>query len=99
MRPDYKRIYLDILQKKYPEKLDECKPILLNDNLSSIDINKLNEIIFGKKTENQKFKSYKRSDISKILDYQKKHKLNNIQLAKHFKMSRNTITKYKKIYK
>lgn len=58
--------------------------------------NRFNEIIFGKKTENQKFKSYKRSDILKILDYQKKHKLNNIQLAKHFKMSRNTITKYKK---
>ena len=49
MRPDYKRIYLDILQKKYPEKLDECKPILLNDNFSSIDINKLNEIILEKK--------------------------------------------------
>ena len=59
---------------------------------------KLNEIIFGKKTENQKFKSYKRSDILKILDYQKKYKLNNSQLANHFNISRNTVTKWKKMF-
>jgi hypothetical protein len=44
--------------------------------LSSFDIINLNTIIFGKevqkKDENQKHKSYKRSDIKKIIEYQKK---------------------------
>jgi len=33
---------------------------------------------------------YNTSAILQILDYQKENKLNNIQLAAYFKMSRNT---------
>jgi hypothetical protein len=33
-----------------------------------------------------------------MLDYQKKNKLTNSQLAKHFKLSRNTVTKWKRLF-
>ncbi|REC44252.1 helix-turn-helix domain-containing protein [Chryseobacterium pennipullorum] len=101
--PDYEAIYKDILYQKFPEKLKECLPLLKRGNLSAIDILNINRKIFGQIEEesvkmNQKFRSYNRSDILQILDYQKKNKLNNTQLANHYKLSKNTITKWKKIF-
>lgn len=102
-RPDYKAIYKEILRRKFPGKMAECQSFLEKDHLSAIDILHLNEKIFGipdKKTfaTSQKHRSYSRSDIIEILDYQKKHKLNNSQLANHFKLSRNSVAKWKKIF-
>ena len=48
--------------------------------------------------ENQKHRSYSKSDILKILDYQKKNNLNNSQLANHFSLSRNTVAKWKRMF-
>lgn len=101
--PDYKSIYFDILHKKFPQKIKECSSLLQKETLFAIDIIELNKKIFGPadkkiQSENQKHRSYTKSDILKILDYQKKHKLNNTQLANHFKLSRNTVAKWKKIY-
>ena len=100
--PDYKQIYTDILNKKFPEKKEECKNFLKKANLSAIEIIELNKKLFGinKETEkfNQRHRSYSRSDILNILDYQKKYQLNNTELATHFKLSRNTITKWRKIF-
>lgn len=100
---NYRQIFMDILDAKYPEKKEECLSLLKNENLSAIDIIKLNHKIFGKadkETEvfNQKHRSYSKSAILKILDYQKKNNLNNLQLANHYKLSRNTITKWKKLF-
>lgn len=99
---NYKQIYSDILDKKFPEKSLECYSILNKRNLSAIDIIELNKKIFesNKETEhiNQKYRSYNKSDILKILDYQKKHKFNNSQLALHFKLSRNSVAKWKKMF-
>lgn len=102
LRPDYIRIYTDIINKKKPDKKGECKNLLRKEELSVLDILELNRRIFGnldKEIEmiNQKFRSYQESDILQILDYQKKNNLNNIQLANHFKTSRNTIAKWKKM--
>ena len=98
-QPDYKTIYTDILNKLYPEKIAECTNLLQKKSLSAIDILWLNERIFGKSDKtNQKYRSYHKSDILKILDYQKKHKLNNSQLANHFKLSRNTVAKWRKMF-
>lgn len=44
---------------------------------------------------NQRHRSYDVSIISHRVDYQKKHQLNNAQLTKHYKLSRNTITQLK----
>ena len=101
--PNYKLIFADILEKKYPEKTKNCEEILHKDNLSTLDILALNQIIFGitdKQSEEkkQKHRSYKKTDVFHILDYQKKYKLNNSNLAKHFKISRNTVSKWRKMF-
>ncbi|WP_312508518.1 helix-turn-helix domain-containing protein [Chryseobacterium culicis] len=101
--PDYKAIYNDILHQKFPNKIEECLALLNKRNLSAIDILTINKKIFGtSNVENtkmsQKFRSYSEADILYILDYQKKHNINNKQLANHFKLSRNTIAKWKKIF-
>jgi len=103
MIPDYKNIYTDILHKKYPDKKVDCKKLLEKESLSTLDIIEINTIIFGhqkneKGSINQKHRSYNKSDILQILDFQKKHKLNNSQLANHFKLSRNTVARWKKIF-
>ena len=96
---NYKRIYYDILNKRYPEKKEVCKQIIQKANLSAFDVIMLNEKIFGTNTSyNQKLRSYSKSDIIRFLDYQKKHNLNNSQLANHFKLSRNTVAKWKKMF-
>lgn len=100
---DYKMLYTDIIAKKHPEKMIECDNLLNKQHLSVVDILLLNKKIFGesKSTDfrlNQKFKSYSKQDIVHILDYQKKHALNNTELANKFKTSRNTIAKWKKIF-
>lgn len=101
LAPDYKSIYSDILDKKYPHKKEKCEVLLNKKKLSALDVIKLNQMIFGN-TENENFtrrhNSYSKSDILIILDYQKKNRCNNSQLAAHFKLSRNTVTKWRKIF-
>lgn len=98
--PDFRQIYKDILTRKYPEKYETCEGVLLKKNIFTLDILKINALIFGISEKNsQKYRSYKESDILYMLEYQKKNKLNNGQLADYFKLSRNTVTKWKKIYK
>lgn len=96
--PDYRRIYTDIISLKYPLKFKICGKILSKHSLSKIDVIALDKLIFGEVSENQKYRSYDKKTILKILDYQKKNNLNNVQLALHFKLSRNTVTKWKKLY-
>lgn len=103
LRPNYKQIYLDILSKKCPHKEDECEKLLEKKSLSALDIIELNKKIFGTGNQqsekfNQSQRSYDKSDILQILNYQKEYKLNNTQLAIHFKLSRNTVAKWKKMF-
>lgn len=102
-RPYYKKIYTDILEKKYPEKKEDCKMFLDKDYLSVCDIIELNRKIFGSQDKdaedfNQKHRSYSPADILEILNYQENNSLNNTQLAEQFKLSRNTVAKWKKIF-
>ena len=99
--PNYKNIYCDLLAKKYPEKLPDFQNILNKDVLNELDILAISKQLSASKetdSENGKYKSYSKSTILKILDYQKKNKLNNVQLANHFSLSRNTIAKWKKVF-
>lgn len=97
--PDYKKIYTDILRKKFPNKAEKTNIILKKNELSSLDVITLNNLIFNENNKtNQKHRSYRKADILKILDYQRKNELNNQQLAIHFKLSRNTIAKWKKLF-
>lgn len=102
-KPDYHRIYSDIINSKFPHLKEEFIPILDKKSLSVLDVLHINKKIFGIpeiETEhfNQRHRSYNRSDIIEILDYQKKNMLNNTQLANHFQLSRNTVTKWKKMF-
>ncbi|MDC8107168.1 helix-turn-helix domain-containing protein [Chryseobacterium sp. B21-037] len=100
--PNYIRIYRDIIQTKYPEKEEKCSFFLKKAKLTSREVLQLNKIIFEKesfseiKLSNSRFRSYDQETIWYILDHQKKYRLNNYQLAEHFKVSRNTITSWKK---
>ncbi|WP_312553773.1 helix-turn-helix domain-containing protein [Empedobacter brevis] len=99
MEINYYQIYMDLITKKYPEKKEEILPLLKDKKLSALDVIKINKRLFGSSNNmNGKYRSYIESDIVKILDYQIKNKLNNTQLAKHFNLSRNTVSKWKKIF-
>jgi hypothetical protein len=100
-RPFYKKIYTDILTKKFPDKIKECHTILLKDELSFLDIIQLNRRIFGHQeisSDNQRLRSYNTETILEILEYQKKYNLNNSELAIHFKLSRNTVGRWRKLF-
>ncbi len=98
--PNYLLIYHDLIHMKFPEKLSDCQALLKKERLSTLDVIRLNNTIFGSHDEelNQKLRSYDLNTIKYILDYQKKNKLNNSQLALHFKISRNSVTKWKRLY-
>ncbi len=94
--PDYKMIFTDIIRSKCPEKESLFKEFLNKDKFSSMDVINLNQLIFKANKTSRKHRSYDKADIIKILEYQKKHQLNNFQLAEHFQISRNTVTSWKK---
>lgn len=99
--PNYKKIYSDIITKIYPDKKNVCQSLLDKTELSSLDIIKLNNLIFKSKNNDdisfdKRHRSYNKKAIQEITDYQKKQKLNNSQLANHFNLSRTTVTKWKK---
>lgn len=101
MKPNYKRIFNDILALKYPEKQLICLPILNKNELSFSDIVNLNNLIFNDqsietKKLNAHYKVYDKQTILKILKYQKDNQLNNKETATHFNLSRNTIYGWKK---
>lgn len=101
--PDYKRIYTDILDTRFPHKKKDCESILNKEVLSHLDVIDLNTIIYGAVTaENWKFdkrhRSYNQDTIMEILQHQKKNKLSNRQLASHYKLSRNTVARWKKLF-
>lgn len=103
--PDFKQIYTDIIIEKFPEKISD--PVVINklDSLSTaIDILKFNKLIFGQaeyavEIKSQRLRSYDESSIREILNYQNNNKLTNAETANHFQTSRNTIAKWKSIYK
>jgi hypothetical protein len=99
--PDYKRIYSDIIDKKFPDRKQEYFYFLEKDSLSILDIIKLNQKIFGTSNKqnlafNQMHRAYDEEAIIEILNYQKNNNMNNSQLAVHFKLSRSTVTKWRK---
>ncbi|WP_426479157.1 helix-turn-helix domain-containing protein [Chryseobacterium sp. CBSDS_008] len=101
--PNYRKIFEDILEIKFPNKKEVCLKILKKNKLSHLDIIKLNNLIFEAEhnsfSVNQRYKAYNSETIIEILNYQSKKGLNNSEVAAHFNLSKNTITKWKKYYK
>ncbi|MBB6371696.1 helix-turn-helix domain-containing protein [Chryseobacterium shigense] len=102
--PDYKKIYTDIIFRKCPEKYGLCDFILQKETLSVLDVIKLNQLIFDVEDQqiaqfNQKQRSYDEASILEILEFQERNGYNNTELADEFKLSRNSVAKWKKIFK
>ncbi|MGI9580210.1 helix-turn-helix domain-containing protein [Chryseobacterium sp. RRHN12] len=98
--PDYIKIYTDLINRKYPERMHSCADLLSKKDLSVIDVITLEKMILQNKDAEDvgKFRSYRENDIVQLLLYQKKHQLNNTQMASVFRLSRNTIAKWKKMF-
>ncbi|WP_413533890.1 helix-turn-helix domain-containing protein [Empedobacter brevis] len=97
-KPNYQKIYQDIIERKFPEKIQQTKKLLTKE-MDTLDVIKISEILNAKKTtENQKHKSYDLDSIFKILNIQKKNNYTNTFIANEFKISRNTVAKWRKIY-
>nr|WP_314494391.1 helix-turn-helix domain-containing protein [uncultured Chryseobacterium sp.] len=102
MRPNYSKIYHDLLLAEYPEKLQDTKVKQLLKNLNTSDeVIRFNEKIFKQSKEslenNQKLRTYDRETMLKILNYQKQHGFSSNYISKKYKISRTTIAKWKKI--
>lgn len=103
LAPNYKKIFTDILVSKHPEKYERCRSILQKEALSMLDVIKLNQMIFatedhGTAEFSRKQRSYDESSILEILEYQKRNGYNNTQIASKFKLSRNSVARWKKIF-
>jgi len=103
MRPNYKRIYYDVLKEEQPEKLQDAKILHLLNHLETMDdILKINALVFdssGKNSRNnQKLKNYDKKTVLKMLQYQKKHGLSTNFMSKKYNMSRTTIAKWWKLF-
>ena len=101
--PNYKLIFSDIMHIKFPDRKIDFNNLLSKPELSALDILELNKRIFGTSDRSnematQKHRSYNRSAIFEILNYQQKNRLNDSQLASHFKISRNSVAKWKKTF-
>lgn len=102
--PDFQKIYSEIIKLYYPEKEKECEFYINRTEWSSLDVITVNNILFAQKSSkdvlafNQKHRAYDEKTIKKILQYQKDNKLNDSQVAIYFKMSRNTLLKWKRSF-
>ncbi|PQA92424.1 hypothetical protein B0A69_15425 [Chryseobacterium shigense] len=101
--PNYNKIYLDLIDRKFPHRRKELIPLLAKEIKNSLELINLNNLIFNyQKKEilafNQRLRSYDEVSIKKIIDYQKMHQLNNQEIAHQFRISRNTIAKWKKLF-
>lgn len=94
-KPNFGKIFQEMAAKKSISESD-LKKIYSKKNWSSLDVIETNEKIFAKHNKenlkfNQQHKAYDESSIKKLLKYQKENKLNNSEMTRMFKLSRNTL--------
>lgn len=96
MSINYKKIFQDVLDIKFPEK-KELRAIVSQREINDFyDVLSLNKMIFGDESKENKHKSYDSSTITKVLTYQKENNLSNVEVAQKFNLSRNTVSAWKK---
>lgn len=101
--PDYRKIYTDMIEMKCPDTKRQCEAVLNKSRLTVMDIFEIEKIIFApndlqNEKENGKFRAYDSESILQILNYQKKNKMSNTEISNHFKISRNSLAKWKKLF-
>ncbi|CAM3840251.1 transposase [Flavobacterium branchiophilum] len=102
MKPNYYQLYSDMFDEKIISNLKKDLSFLKKENVSNLDIiNFDQEINLHSKShnfENQKLRSYDENSITKVLSYQKEYALTDYQTSLHFKISRNTLRKWRNYY-
>ncbi len=101
-KPDFGKIFREMAEKKNIPK-NQQERIAEQKGWNSLDVIEINEELFAKDNKenikfNQKHRAYDESSIKELLEYQQKHKLNNTEMMSLFKISRNTIARWKRIF-
>lgn len=103
-RPFYHKLYADMIRDKYPDREQKCADYLNKEDWTALDVIKVNTILFAKKqghneiSSDQRHRAYDQKSIKQMLYEQKKDKLNNKELAVKYKLSRNTVAKWRKLF-
>lgn len=103
-RPFYHKLYADMIRDKYPDRKQKCADYLNKKDWTALDVIKVNTILFAKKqghneiSSDQRHRAYDQKSIKQMLYEQKKDKLNNKELAVKYKLSRNTVAKWRKLF-
>jgi len=89
-----------MIQMKYPDKKELCLPLLSKEEFTELDVISISNLLndnqsLSRNKFNQTHKSYSKKAIHEILNYQKEFGLSDFATAIHFKMSRNTLKKWK----
>lgn len=100
-KPNYIKIYTDLINSKFPEKFSLIDLFKDKEELSVLDILIINNILFGKielqDLSNPRHKSYDLETIKYIIDYQRQNQLTNTAISKLFHVSRNSVAKWKTV--
>lgn len=101
-KPDFGKIFREMAKRKNLPK-SEQKRIAEQKEWNSLDVIETNEKLFARRNKenlkfNQQHRAYDESSIKELLEYQQKHKLNNTEMMSLFKISRNTIVRWKRIF-
>lgn len=103
-RPLYRKLYADMIRDKYPECEALCKHYFKKQHWTALDVLEVNQLLFSKKKNkqgvsvDQKHRAYDEESIKQILLYQQKNGLNNSQIANKYGLSRNTISKWRRLF-
>lgn len=101
--PDYEKIYCEIIEKSCPLKKKEINTLFSKKNIKAYDIIELDMLLNAviskdEQAFNQQHRAYDEDTIKYILEYQSKYALTNIKTSEIFGVSRNTISKWKKLF-
>lgn len=95
---NYELIFEEMAATKRQEINIQLKNACQNIH-KNLDVLSINKTIVGEgEKQDASLCSYTENDIFYILKYKQDNNLNNSQTANHFKLSRNTVTKWIKIY-
>lgn len=99
-KPDYNRIYKDLIEAWFPEQKEELLSLISVDITTSLDVIQINNELFNKKSKdvqnyNQKLRSYDIPSIIRIVGYQQENFLTIKEISELFSVSRNTVAKWK----
>lgn len=92
-----------MLQLEHPDKLEDPKIRELLKKLNTTEeVLNFNDKLFKQSKEslknNQKLKTYDKKTMLKLLQYQKKHGFSTSYMSKKYKISRTTISNWKKTF-